>query len=647
MLKFLINLLGKILSLIPTPILAGLTRIAGYIIYFTTPSRRRILLSNLYHAFPQKSESWRRKIARTSCARMIEMGLFVLASPFLSKKRTEKTLIPTDSYKKYAEIHNRTTHPLILLLPHFSLTEALNLYTFHYEGKELNTGIIFRPFRNKAINQWVKDSRERFGLKLLSRKEGFFQAVNILKSNGIIGILFDQNAGTPGSLTTFFDRLASTTELPDMLYRKFETSVAIMFTERTSFWKAKLRVHALPQVQNGTPISILANEWLENKLKENDNYCADWLWYHNRWSIENRHVYRLHLSTKRNILAETLHYKKQTQLPKKTKFYIRLPNWLGDVVMALPLIRAIKKARPDASITLISQKAYATFLTHLNIADKIISLPKKDYSYYFSFFRYRKEYPDLHFLFTNSLRGDLEARIIGAPQRFGMLRAGKKRPFLTDVWNVPANIDERENHQTHVWLQCLRYFGLKEEIDYTSYSNLFNIDVNKKQESIGLICGTENSPEKRWPINHWRQLINLFLKNHPELNIYLFGTPRDKEVTSQVSEGFDANKVINLAGKTSLNEFSEHLANCQVIICNDTGGMHLANALGTPVIAIFGPTNPVRTGPIFNSPKIILQPKNCPPTGGANISEVEPEEVLQAYKKSSGAETQELLKRTS
>jgi ADP-heptose:LPS heptosyltransferase len=65
-------------------------------------------------------------------------------------------------------------------------------------------------------------------------------------------------------------------------------------------------------------------------------------------------------------------------------------------------------------------------------------------------------------------------------------------------------------------------------------------------------------------------------------------------------------------------------------VTNDTGGMHLANALGAPLVALFGPTNPVRTGPVFAAPFEILQPPDCPPTGGGSLANLSPETVLVA-----------------
>ena len=102
-------------------------------------------------------------------------------------------------------------------------------------------------------------------------------------------------------------------------------------------------------------------------------------------------------------------------------------------------------------------------------------------------------------------------------------------------------------------------------------------------------------------------------------------------ITDQVVQGMDPERVMNEAGTTDLTQFMDRLAACRVVICNDTGGMHLANLLGIPVIAIFGPTNPVRTGPVFDAEIHLLQPPGCPATGGAPIEEVSVDRVWQQW----------------
>ena len=73
-----------------------------------------------------------------------------------------------------------------------------------------------------------------------------------------------------------------------------------------------------------------------------------------------------------------------------------------------------------------------------------------------------------------------------------------------------------------------------------------------------------------------------------------------------------------------MRELAGELAACDLVVGNDTGGMHLANAVGTPVAVLFGPTNPLVTGPFFDAPRLNIQPEGCPPEGGSSIQLLEP-----------------------
>jgi ADP-heptose:LPS heptosyltransferase len=223
------------------------------------------------------------------------------------------------------------------------------------------------------------------------------------------------------------------------------------------------------------------------------------------------------------------------------------------------------------------------------------------------------------------LRGDLEAWMTGARFRFGIVRPGHRRPLLSHAHTLPAGFDPAAHHQFSQWEAFARTFGLTmSSIDRSPLP--IPADAPPRGRAIGLIAGSENSPEKRWPVSHWRALIEAC----PDHEFKLFGTSKDRLITDQVAAGFGPQRVQNLAGATDLAVYMRELRGCAAIIANDTGGMHLANALGTPVIALFGPTNPVRTGPIYSSPVTILQPPGCPPQGGGRQIDLAPETVKSA-----------------
>ncbi|WOO43738.1 glycosyltransferase family 9 protein [Rubellicoccus peritrichatus] len=603
-----------------------LCRLLGDIIFFLPTKRRHMLLSNFHHCFPDRSREWREKTARESCRRIIEMATFILVSPHMSKERLRKRFSIDPEFARRIKENADEERPAILLIPHFAMMEALTILPGLIDGPMQHCATIYRPLKQAAIEKWVLDTRQRFGMELLSRKKGFNRAQEILRDKGVVAVLFDQNAGSRGLLTTFFGRVVASTELPGLLAAKFDARIGGIYTEHTGFWRGTVRLNEFECPEDSSQVVFKANQWLEQKLTDDENICADWLWLHNRWRHQDEPHRRLRLESKRNRLEETLAYQDLSALPRRSRFWIRLPNWLGDVVMAVPLISALRKGRPDAEVTLLAQSHFIPLLEKLELAERLIAIPKKGETGYLKFFKeLREDYPDVHILLTNSTRGDLEARAIRAPQRFGIERPGKRRKLLSHTWPKPTELDEAEIHQTYLWEKFFQHFGLQEALDL--HPIRIASTQRKQTEAIGLICATENSPEKRWPVERWRELIQAM----PDKAFHLFGTSRDVEITNAVADGFSPDRVINQAGKTGLVEFAEALCQCEALICNDTGGMHLANMLGVPVVVIYGPTNPVRTGPIFNGQTEIIQPEGCPRTGGSDIAKVKPDEVVKAY----------------
>lgn len=620
MLKPLLQTLAWLLARFPERLLCALTAFLGEVMWWTQPRRRHLMLSNLDHAFPDRGPQWCRQMARRSCRRLMETGLFTLAMPALSADRLRRMVTSSDAVRALFAAHQRDPFPVVFAAPHMAYWEVQTATALTVPGPFPEFGAIYRPLRNPTLDTWVRQTRELYGMKLLSRKEGFLGIMRMLRHRGMAAILFDQNARRTGALTLLFNRVCSTTELPGLLAEKSGGQVHAFYARRLAFWRVEIHSHRIASANDSGATTIAINRWLEHLLANDEEACACWLWAHNRWGEQSEPQIRYRLSAKRNLLAQDLNARSLSILPRKTRFFVRLPNWLGDVVMVLPLLRALRTARPDAELTVVGKAQFRPLLDRADVTDRFIALPAQGVSYFHFFRNLRTQYPDNWLLFTNSLRGDLEAYFTGCRQRFGLVRPGRRRPLLTHAYRLPDDYDENQNHQVAVWADLLRHFGLESPPDF----NPILTDRSLPPPCLGLIAGSENNPEKRWPVEHWRALIE---KLPPTLPIVLFGTANDAVITAAIAAGFGS-RVEDIAGKTNLDVYCARLAACSFLLTNDTGGMHLANALGVPLLALFGPTNPIRTRPVFNASVHIVQPPGCPSTGGGRLADLSPDLVL-------------------
>ncbi|HRI82099.1 MAG TPA: glycosyltransferase family 9 protein [Opitutaceae bacterium] len=621
MLKLLLQSLAWLLAHCPERLLHAVSIGLGELMWWTQPKRRRIMLSNLDHAFPDRGPAWCRQMARRSCRRLMETGLFTLAMPALSAERLRGMITASPAMKDLFAAHRAAPFPVVMAAPHMAYWEVQTAISLAVPGPFPEFAAIYRPLRNVTLDTWVRQTRELHGMKLLSRKEGFHGIMRLLKRRGMAAILFDQNARRTGALTLLFDRVCSTTELPGMLAEKTGAQTHAFYARRLAFWRVEIHSERIAAEPESGAITIAVNRWLEHLLATDEEACACWLWAHNRWGEQSEPQIRYRLAAKRNLLPQELAARGLTSLPRRTRFYIRLPNWLGDVVMVLPLLRALRASRPDAAITLIGKASLLPLLRRFGLGDHLLALPPRGAGYFHFFRNLRRHFPDNYLLFTNSQRGDLEAWLTGSRQRFGIIRPGRARPLLSHGYRPPADFDEARHHQLELWTNFMNHFGLSHPPDLAPLQRPAEI----LPAGIGLIAGSENNPGKRWPVAHWRALISQLPSTLP---IRLFGTANDRAITSAIAAGFGP-RVQDLAGRTNLDEYCDQLTACELLVTNDTGGMHLANALGVPLLALFGPTNPVRTRPVFAAPVHVAQPPGCPPTGGALLADLTPETVIQ------------------
>jgi ADP-heptose:LPS heptosyltransferase/lauroyl/myristoyl acyltransferase len=622
MLTFLFTIIGWTVARTPRRLLAWFSILGGSLLVRIAPGRRRLILSNLHHAFPDRPPAWHRRMAVLSSQRLVETVLLSVAAPFLNERQIRSIGTLGPSVEAWASDPGR--RPTVFGTVHLALWESQTWFKFLSRAPLPEIGVVYRPLKNPQLDAFVRRTREQHGLRLLSRKKGFTEALGLLRSGGCAAVLFDQNAGRQGALTTFFGRVCSTTELPGILAVHSGAAVRTFHPRRTGFWKVTFESDPIGSDGTAEGITVALNRWLEGYLGAHDDHCASWLWIHDRWRNQDIPERRLRLEAKRNLLEEDVRSRGLVSLPRRTRVWVRMPNWLGDVVMALPFLRTLRASRPDAEISLVASARFLPLLDAWNVADHLVPLPTRGLGTWSHFLAMRREFPDVWLLLTNSARGDLEATVAGCPQRFGIRRPGHPRPLLTHAFALPAGFDERTHHQVDLWERFLRHFGMEGPVDWSPARA--GVTPGRGYSPIGLIPGSENDPSKRWPVPHWRSLIEAF----PGEEFLLLGTAGDRAVTDAVAAGFEPSRVQNMAGRTELTGFAQLLRECRLLVTNDTGGMHLANSLGVPILALFGPTNPVRTGPVFSSPFRILQPPACPPTGGGSLADLAPATVIAA-----------------
>ncbi|QXD23381.1 hypothetical protein F7C95_15840 [Opitutia bacterium ISCC 51] len=636
----LIKSAGWILATLPRQYAQLLSIVLGDLIYFSPTRCRRTILSNFHHTFPDKPTAWRRVQARTSCRRTVETYLFKLALPFFSDVRLDRTLIATEDATELLSQYTNPAKPLIGVTIHSSLMEAGSLVPRTIDVDNPEVGVLYEAHKNKKRDAYRKAHRAKHGVTLIDAADGIHQARTLIKNNGWMILVIDQSVESSGYLSFFLNRTASTAGFHQLLAQNYEADVLAFYGERTGFWEGNLQVEKIAEGKKDETVVLKTNQWLENKLLNDELFRQDWMWLQERWDGQVDPSQNLSIDQNRNLVEESRTFYNWDQLPKNNRIWFRMPNHLGDLVKWIPFIRTIRSSRPDAEISLLVKRQFAPLVEALQVCDKIIEIPKRNSRYIANFFRLRNQFPDTYYQLTTSLAADIEARLVNAPRRYGILWPGAKRPLLTDTFKMDPGWDERKNHQTALWENFLRHFGLQGDIDFSPLRlapaneviNPLRCLQTESREApyFGLICGAGNHPEKCWPVDYWIECVASLMDLYPDSNICLFGAKPDLPVSRQIIERFEPGSIHDFTGSTNLMQFVMAVRSCSVVISNDCGGVHLANALGIPTIGLYGITNPVFTKPVFNSTVKVVQPSNCPRYGGASSNLICLSQVIEA-----------------
>jgi heptosyltransferase II len=324
------------------------------------------------------------------------------------------------------------------------------------------------------------------------------------------------------------------------------------------------------------------------------------------------------------------------------RILVRGVNWVGDAVMTTPALQRLREALPGSQITLLTHEKLADLWRGHPALDAVLTFAPGESPWSVAR-RLRANLYDTALVLPNSPRSALEAWLARIPQRIGYVRPcwswlltkpvasrpGKVRMPRRSVTEVkrlvnspsagaaPAGsgLERTAVHQLHDYLHLAAVLGANPQplppdlviasSDLEQAKTLLRSELRSQQAGctepddlllLGLNPGAEYGPAKRWPAESFAAVAREIAGTVDNCTWLAFGTAKDAPLCDEIAR-LAGSRVLNLAGKTSLRQLMALLKLCRLVLTNDSGPMHVAAALGTPVVVPFGSTSPELTGP--------------------------------------------------
>lgn len=298
------------------------------------------------------------------------------------------------------------------------------------------------------------------------------------------------------------------------------------------------------------------------------------------------------------------------------RILIRATNWVGDTVLSLPAVAAVRTRWPAARITILARPWVADIYRFGHLADEIILYRKcSGLAALRERFRVagelRRRQFDCALLLQNAFDAALLAWLAGIPVRIGYARDAR-RLLLTRPVAVPRR-GEIPAHESFYYLELLRRIGWLDRLPERPEARLDGIR-HEPQALVGVSPGAAFGSAKRWLPERFAQAAAA-LAARLDAAVEVFGSAGERPLCEQVAEGVRAQgvAVTNHAGQTTLEEFIRRAARCRLFLTNDSGAMHVAAALGVPTVAVFGSTDAEATSPLGPWTRIVREPVECSP----------------------------------
>ena len=310
------------------------------------------------------------------------------------------------------------------------------------------------------------------------------------------------------------------------------------------------------------------------------------------------------------------------------KILVRAPNWVGDAVLSIPALEAIRRSHAGDEISILARPAVADLLSGQPFADRILEYDHRGHHRGWwgreTLVReLRNERFGLAVLLQNAFEAAWLAWRAGIPERVGYARDGRG-PLLTKAIGVPKE-GEIPRHESHYYLEMLRRAGWIEAVGEIApirlriaeagreagESALRKAGAREETWRCAIAPGASYGAAKCWPPERFASLADRLI-SECDADVIFFGTSGEKEIAARILSAMKS-QAISLVGETSMRDLAALFSACSIFIGNDSGAMHVAAAAGLPVIGIFGSTDPEGTAPVTRQFALIREAVPCSP----------------------------------
>lgn len=282
------------------------------------------------------------------------------------------------------------------------------------------------------------------------------------------------------------------------------------------------------------------------------------------------------------------------------KILLRLPNWLGDLVMSTAFVRAVQQHYPGAEIHAVVKQELVDIARLMPTLHTIHPFSKRVFKGVFGILQFgklmRKEKFDLFFSLPDSFSAALMGWSTSSKKRIGFRKEG--RAFLmTNTFDKPKNL-----HRVDEYVALLeRYTG---KVAGHQNVQLKPSGIVQKSNDLIIINFNSEADARRMPLEKGRNLLSKIIAALPDSTFGFIGAPRESAFVKDLIQGLPKSAtIVDFSGSTSLNELVNLMANATLVLTTDSGPAHLANSIGTPVIVLFGAGDERNTAP-YNKQKL-------------------------------------------